>query len=149
VLAAVARAQELLDAAREVLGDPESRKGYGQAAGAAFGRRPGLASLAAYGKDTALGLLEFDPDGVVAALINVLDRVRALRFHPAHAHGGQGCGVLRGLELQGPARVIPDPGWLVDDHHAGRPVRVLGFAGARLDHYFQYPYPVVLQKDTV
>jgi curved DNA-binding protein CbpA len=33
VLAAVARAQELLDAAREVLGDPESRKRYDEAAG--------------------------------------------------------------------------------------------------------------------
>jgi hypothetical protein len=56
---------------------------------------------------------------------------------------------LRGLELQGAARVIPDPGRLVDDHHACRPVRVLWFAGWQLDHYFQHPYPVVLQKDAV
>jgi hypothetical protein len=41
------------------------------------------------------------------------------------------------------------PGRLVDDHDALRPVRVLGFAGPRLDHHFQHPYPVVLQKDTV
>jgi curved DNA-binding protein CbpA len=33
VLPAVTRAQELLDAAREVLGDPESRKRYDEAAG--------------------------------------------------------------------------------------------------------------------
>ena len=74
---------------------------------------------------------------------------RALWFHPAHAHGGLGSGVLRGLKLHGTARVIPDPGRLVDDHHARRPVRVLWFAGSRLDHHFQHPYPLVLQEDAV
>lgn len=99
------------------------------------------------GQDMARALLKSDTDRVVAALINVLHRVGAVRFHPAHPHGGRGSGVLRGLKLHSAARVIPDPGRLVDDHHARRPVRVLGFAGSRLDHYLEHPYPVVLQKD--
>ena len=35
-------------------------------------------------------LLEFNPDGVVAALVDILDRVRALGFHPAHPLAGRG-----------------------------------------------------------
>src|SRR6516162_7238270 len=97
-------------------------------------------------QDMALALLEFDTDRVVAALINVLDRVRALRFHPADAHGGRGSGVLWGLKLHRAAHVIPDPGRLVDDHHARRPVRVLWFAGSRLDHHLQHPDSVVSRR---
>lgn len=41
------------------------------------------------GRDMALALLEFDTDRVVTALINVLDRVRALWFHPAHTHAAR------------------------------------------------------------
>jgi hypothetical protein len=98
------------------------------------------------GHDMAPTLLKFNTDRVVAALINVLDPVQTLRFpssSPARRAGP------RRLKLQGAARVIPDPGRLVDDHHARRPVRVPGFTGPRLDHHFQHPYPVVLQKDAV
>ena len=35
-------------------------------------------------------LLEFDPEGVVAALVDILDRVRALGFHPARLFAGRG-----------------------------------------------------------
>ena len=43
-------------------------------------------------------LLEFNADRVVAVLIDVLDRVRTLGFHPAHAHAGLGLGVPLGLK---------------------------------------------------
>ena len=35
---------------------------------------------------------ELDADGVVAALVDVLDGMRTLRFHPAHAPTGRGPG---------------------------------------------------------
>jgi hypothetical protein len=34
-------------------------------------------------------LLEFDADRVVAVLVDVLDRMRALRLQPVHAHAGR------------------------------------------------------------
>src|SRR5215475_9556526 len=95
----------------------------------------------------AAGLLEFNADRVVAVLVDVLDTMRALGFHPPHAHAGLGSGAWLGLEQQRAALVIPDPGRLVDDHYAHRPVRVLGFACSWLDHHLQHPHPVVFQHE--
>jgi hypothetical protein len=54
-----------------------------------------------------------------------------------------------GLKYKRCALVIPDPGRLIHDHHAGRPVRVLRFTRSWLDHHVQHPHPVVVQQDTV
>jgi hypothetical protein len=86
---------------------------------------------------------------VVAALVDVLDGVRALGFEPVHRHAGRGPDGRLRLKQQFAAPVIPDPGRLIDDHYARRLVGVLGFAGSWLDHHVQHPYPVVLPQDTM
>ena len=61
-------------------------------------------------------LFELDTDRVIAALVDVLDRVRALGFYPAHPHTGRRPRGLGGFKSQGVALVIPDPGRFVHDH---------------------------------
>src|SRR5215467_3461962 len=97
----------------------------------------------------APALAEFDADRVVAALVDVLDRMRALRLQPAHPYTRRGPGVSRGLKHQCATRVIPDPGRLVDDHHARGLVGVLGLARSWLDHHLQHPHLVVLQQNAM
>ncbi len=68
----------------------------------------------------------------------------------APAGQARGCGgAAARLELQRAAGVVPDPGWLIDDHDAGGLVGVPGLAGSRLDHYVQHPDLVVVQEDPV
>jgi len=94
-------------------------------------------------------LFELDADGVVAVLVDVLDGVRALGLHPAHSWTGRSGWASLGLELQGAARVVPDPGRAVDDHDARRLVGVLRLAGSWLDHHVQYPDLAGFQENMV
>jgi hypothetical protein len=61
---------------------------------------------------------------------------------------GRVAGACLGFKPQYAARVA-DPGGLLDYHHAGRPMGVLGFTRPRLDHYLQHPGPAVVQQDMV
>src|SRR5262249_38492727 len=91
-----------------------------------------------FAADAAPGLLEFNADRVVAVLVDVLDTMRALGFHPPDAHAGFGSGAWLGLEQHRACLVVPDPGRLVHDHYAGRLVGVLGLACSWLDHHLQH-----------
>jgi AcrR family transcriptional regulator len=90
---------------------------------------------------------ELDADGVEAVVVDVLDRVRALRVQPVHPGARPRLGALRRFETQLVALVVPGPGVLVDDHHAQRAVGVLGFAHSRLDDDLKHSHLVVVQQD--
>jgi hypothetical protein len=62
---------------------------------------------------------------------------------------GRVAGACLGFKPQRAARVVTDPGGLVDHHHAGRPMGALGFTRPGLDHYLQHPGPAVVQQPMV